>query len=190
MVFNICKAGMVYPNFQMRIAKNYIFNVKVCPHYVCVAECNKMWLCCSPNGESNVNTNATRLKQGFCMLRHAVWHENSIGKVSVSSKICRANICGQLYRRCNFWCGIWGVRGFKIFVYKYKLKMRKTCVSHSTVFVTWNMVSKQLFLNVDVFKLAAYAEQLLPRGKAMCCILPCGIVWMHLYHPFFGASHI
>ncbi len=29
--------------------------------------------------------------------------------------------------------------------------------------------------------MAAYAKQLLPRGKAaVCCILPRGIVWMHL----------
>ncbi len=35
---------------------------------------------------------------------------------------------------------------------------------------------------MDAIKLAAYAEQHLPRSKAaMCCILPRDIVWMHLY---------
>ncbi len=35
---------------------------------------------------------------------------------------------------------------------------------------------------MDTIKLAAYAEQLLLHSKAaMCCILPRGIVWMHLF---------
>ncbi len=34
---------------------------------------------------------------------------------------------------------------------------------------------------MDAIALAAYAEQLLPRGEAsVCCVLPCGIVWTHL----------
>ncbi len=34
---------------------------------------------------------------------------------------------------------------------------------------------------MDAIALAAYAEQLLPRGKAaVCYILPRGIVWTHL----------
>ncbi len=42
-------------------------------------------------------------------------------------------------------------------------------------------VCKKFFFHVDAIALAAYAEQLLLRGKAaVCCILPCGIVWTHL----------
>ncbi len=42
-------------------------------------------------------------------------------------------------------------------------------------------VCKKFFFHVDAIALAAYAEQLLPRGKAaVCCILPRGIVWTHL----------
>ncbi len=42
------------------------------------------------------------------------------------------------------------------------------------------------FFNVDAIKLAAYAEQLLPRGKAaMCCILGCDTVWTHFKNSKF-----
>ncbi len=50
------------------------------------AECRKMWPCHAANGEDNVDVNVVRLRQGFCIPRH----ENSIDKMSVSSKVCCA----------------------------------------------------------------------------------------------------
>ncbi len=59
-----------------------------------------------------------------------------------------------------------------------KKKSHQVCRSRSTVLV----IQKRSAKNVDAIALAAYAEQLLPRGKAaVCCILPHGIVWTHLY---------
>ncbi len=55
------------------------------------------------------------------------------------------------------------------------------CAFCSTVFVNRNIVGKKLFFNVDVMNFAAYAKQLLPCSKAaLCYILLCGIVRMHL----------
>ncbi len=57
----------------------------------------------------------------------------------------------------------------------------KSQTHYSTVFVNWNIDGKTFFFNAEVINFAAYAEQLLPCGKAaLCCILPYGIVWMHL----------
>ncbi len=63
---------------------------KGAPTLCSVAECNKMQPYCVANGGNNVNINAARLRQGFYMPQHAMWHENSIGKMSVSSKDCCA----------------------------------------------------------------------------------------------------
>ncbi len=49
------------------------------------AECNKMRACHAANGEDNKDVNEARLRQGFCML----WYENLIGKMLISSKVCR-----------------------------------------------------------------------------------------------------
>ncbi len=43
-------------------------------------------LCHAADGENNVDIKAAQLRQDFCM----PWHENSIGKMPVSSKVCRA----------------------------------------------------------------------------------------------------
>ncbi len=53
-----------------------------------VAECNKIRPCHAANSGNNVYVNAVRLRQGFCMLQNAIRHENSIGKMLVSSKVC------------------------------------------------------------------------------------------------------
>ncbi len=53
------------------------------------AECNKMRPCCVANGGNNVDVNAVWLRQSFCMPRHTMQHEKSIGKMLVSSKVCR-----------------------------------------------------------------------------------------------------
>ncbi len=42
-------------------------------------------------------------------------------------------------------------------------KIRWSSWSRFTVFVTWSIVCKKFFFNVDAIKLAAYAKQLLPR---------------------------
>ncbi len=62
-----------------------------CASTLChTTECNKMQPCRVANGENNVDVNGVQLKQGFCMPQHAMRHENSIGKMSVSSKVSRA----------------------------------------------------------------------------------------------------
>ncbi len=53
-----------------------------------VAECNKMRPCCAANGGNDVDLNAVLLRQGFYMPQKTMRHENSIGKMSVSSKVC------------------------------------------------------------------------------------------------------
>ncbi len=52
--------------------------------------CHKMQPYQVANGENNVDVNAARLRQGFYVQRHAMWHENSIGKMSVLLKVYRA----------------------------------------------------------------------------------------------------
>ncbi len=48
-------------------------------------------------------------------------------------------------------------------------------------------VCKKFFFHVNTIALAAYAEQLLPHGKAaVCCILPHGIVWTYLKRDLKG----
>ncbi len=69
------------------------------------------------------------------------------------------------------------------------LKIRSAnCRSHQSKprgtfhsFGNLKKVCKKFFCHVDMIALVAYAEQLLPRGKAaVCCILSRGIVWRHL----------
>ncbi len=75
--------------------------------------------------------------------------------------------------------GIWWVKGFKMVSASLRKKSDKVHQFCSTVFLT-RRSAKNFFL-VDAIPLAAYAKQLLLRGKsALCCILPHGIVWTHL----------
>ncbi len=56
----------------------------------CAAEYNKMWPCHAANGENNVDINVARFRQGFYTPCHTMWHENSMGKMSVSWRVCHA----------------------------------------------------------------------------------------------------
>ncbi len=63
--------------------------------------------------------------------------------------------------------------------FEKKIKPSSPISFHS--FGNLKEVCKKFLFHGDAIALAAYAEQLLPRGKAaVCCILPHGIVWMHL----------
>ncbi len=73
-------------------------------------------------------------------------------------------------------------KGFQNYISQLE---KKTRCSSLVLFHTFCNLCKKFFFNVDEIKLAAYAEQLLPRSKAaMSCILPRGIAWMHLYTLF------
>ncbi len=64
-------------------------------------------------------------------------------------------------------------------IFKKKIKPSSPISFHS--FGNLKKVCKKFFFDVDAIALAAYAEQLLPRGKAaVCSILPRGIVWTYL----------
>ncbi len=95
-----------------------------------------------------------------------MWHEKSIGKMSVSSKVCR--IAYDEY----------GVSKL------HQLVREKNQAEFTGLILQLCNLCKKNFFNVDATKLAAYAEQLLPRSDAaMYCILRRGLVWMHLNIP-------
>ncbi len=122
-----------------------------------------MWPCRPANGGNNVDINVVRLRQGFCMLRHAMWHENSIGKMLVHQRFAARHMMSK-----------W----FQNYISQLEKKIRRSLL---VSFHSFCNICKKFFFNVDAIKLMAYVEQLLSRSKAaMCCILPRGIVWMHL----------
>ncbi len=67
--------------------------------------------------------------------------------------------------------------------FEKKIRPSSPILFHS--FCNLKKVCKKFFFHVDEIALAAYAEQLLPRGKAaVCYILLRGIVWTHLNKSF------
>ncbi len=92
--------------------------------------------------------------------------KNSIGKVSVPSKEAARHMMSK---------------GFQNSISQLEQKTRPSSPISFHSFGNLKKVCKKLFFHVNAIALAAYAEQLLPRGKAaVCCILPHGIVWTHL----------
>ncbi len=92
--------------------------------------------------------------------------KNSIGKLSVSSKEAAWHMMSK---------------GFQNGISQLEKKIRRSSPISFHSFGNMKKVCKKFFFHVDAIALVAYAEQLLPRGKAaVCCILPCGIVWTHL----------
>ncbi len=91
--------------------------------------------------------------------------KNSIGKLSVPSEEVAQHMMSKGFQN--------GISHFE----------KKNQTKFADLVPQGNLkVCKKLFFHVDAIALAAYAEQLLPCGKAaMCCILPRGIVWTHLY---------
>ncbi len=97
----------------------------------------------------------------------AAWPKNSISKLSVPSKEAARHMMSK---------------GFQNGISQLKKKIRQSSPVAFHSFLNLKKVYKKLFFHMDTIALAAYAEQLVPRGKAaVCCILPCGIVWTHLY---------
>ncbi len=74
-------------------------------------------------------------------------------------------------------------KGFQNGISQFKKKIRQSSPVSFHSFCSLKKVCKKFFFHVDTIALAACAEQLLPCGKAaVCCILPCGIVWTQLYN--------
>ncbi len=72
-------------------------------------------------------------------------------------------------------------KGFQNGISQFEKKIRPSSPISFHSFGNLKMVCKKFFFHEDVIALAAYAEQLLPHGKAaVCCILPRGIVWRTL----------
>ncbi len=96
--------------------------------------------------------------------------KNSIGKLSVPSKEATWHMMSKRFQN--------GISQFE-------KKIRPSSLISFHSFGNLKKICKQFFLHVDAIALAAYTEQLLPRGKAaVCCILPRGIVWTHLQEFF------
>ncbi len=92
--------------------------------------------------------------------------KNLIGKLSVPSKEATRHMMSK---------------GFQNGISQFEKKIRPSSPISFRSFGNLKKVCKKLFFHADAITLAVYAEQLLPRGKAaVCCILPRGIVWMHL----------
>ncbi len=65
---------------------------------------------------------------------------------------------------------------------QFEKKIRQSSPVSFHSFYNLKKVCKKFFFHVDAIALAAYAEQLSPHGKgAVCCFLPRGIVWTHLW---------
>ncbi len=72
-------------------------------------------------------------------------------------------------------------KGFQNGISQFEKKIRPSSTISVHCFGNLKKVCKKFFFHVGAIALAAYVEQLLPRGKAaVCCILPHGIVWTHL----------
>ncbi len=72
-------------------------------------------------------------------------------------------------------------KGFHNGISQFEKKITPSLPISFHSFGNLKKVCKKFFFHVDMIALAAYAGQLLPRGKAVvCCILPHGIVWTHL----------
>ncbi len=98
--------------------------------------------------------------------------KNSIGKLSVPSKEAVRHMISK---------------GFQNGISQFEKKIRPSSPISFHSFGN-PKVCKKFFFHADAIALATYAEQLLPRGKAaLCCILPRGIVWTHLYGTFLPA---
>ncbi len=117
-----------------------------------VAPCHKyMWTLC---------------RLGCDMPFDAAWPRNSISKLSVPSKEAARHMISKGFQN--------GISHFE-----KKIKPSSPISFHS--FDNLKKICKKFFFHADAIALAAYAEHLLPRGKAaVCCILPRGIVWTHL----------
>ncbi len=93
--------------------------------------------------------------------------KNSTGKLSVPSKEATRHMISN---------------GFQNGISHFEKKIKPSSPISFYSFGNLKKVCKKLFFHVDAIALAAYAKQLLPHGKAaVCCILPRGIVWTHLY---------
>ncbi len=110
------------------------------------------------------------------LLRHAVrcCAKNLIGKLSVPSKEAVRHMMSK---------------GFQNGISQFEKNIRPSLPISFHSFGNLKKVCKKFFFHVDTIALAAYAEQLLPRGKAaVCCILPRGIVWTYLYEGRFKSK--
>ncbi len=114
----------------------------------------------------------------FCWLScgmpfYAARPKNLIGKLSVLSKEAVRHMMSK---------------GFKNGISQFEKKIRQISSVSFHSFCNPKKVCKKFFFHVDTIELGAYAELLLPCGKApFCCILPGGIVWTHLH--FAKNSH-
>ncbi len=100
----------------------------------------------------------TLSRLGCGMPFDAAWPKNSIGKLSVTSKEAVRHMMS---------------RGFQYGISQFEKKIRSSSPISFHSFGNLKKVCEKF--------LAAYAEQLLPHGKAaVCCVLPRGIVWTHL----------
>ncbi len=121
-------------------------------HTVKVAPCHKhMWM-------------LHRL--GCSMPFDVEWPKNSIRKLSVPSKEAAQHMMNK---------------GFQNGISQFEKKITPSWPISLNSFGNLEKVCAKFFFHVNVIALAAYAEQLLPYGKAtVCCILTHGIVWTHL----------
>ncbi len=72
--------------------------------------------------------------------------------------------------------------GFQNGISKFEKKIRPSSPISFYSFGNLKKICKKFFSHVDAIALAAYAEQLLPHGKAaVCYILLRGIEWTYLY---------
>ncbi len=108
----------------------------------------------------------TLRRLGCGMPFDAAQPKNSIGKLSFPSKEAARHMMSK---------------GFENGISQFGKKIRPSSPISFHSFCNLKKVCKKFFFHVDAIALAAYAEQLLRRGKAaVCCILPRGIVWTHL----------
>ncbi len=108
----------------------------------------------------------TLRRLGCGMPFDAAQPKNSIGILSVPSKEAVRHMMSKRFQN-------------DISQFEKKIRPSSAISLHS--FGNLKKVCKKFFFHVDAIALAAYVEQLLPRGKAaVCCILPRCIVWTHL----------
>ncbi len=108
---------------------------------------------------------------GCGMLLDVAQPKKSISKLSVPSKEAVRHMMSK---------------GFQNGISQFEKKIRPSSPILFHSFCNLKKVCKKFFFRVDAIALAAYAEQLLPRGKAAVgCILSHGIVWTHLTKIFF-----
>ncbi len=131
------------------------------------AHSSKVWQGCTAKVAPCYKYMWTLRRLGCGMPFDAARPKNSIGKLSVPSKEAAWHMMSKEFQN--------GISQFE-----KKIRPSSPISFHS--FGNLKKACKKFFFHVDAIAVAAYAEQLLPRGKAaVCCILLRGIVWTHLY---------